>query len=261
MNPPLISDSVLTLQNLDVSVGNQSILKDISFEIKRGTVVGCIGASGSGKSVLMRTILGLIPHQKGSISLFGETIDETSFRTNSALEKRCGVLFQHGALFSSLTTLENIQIPMREHGHFSQKLMDELAFLKLSMVGLPASAASQMPSSLSGGMIKRVALARALSMDPELLFLDEPTAGLDPLGATAFDKLVITLQRTLNLTLFMITHDIDTLSSICDIIIALGKGRILAIGPLEDMLRSNDPWLKAYFKERRMSFFEEGSYY
>jgi phospholipid/cholesterol/gamma-HCH transport system ATP-binding protein len=247
-------DSVLNVHDLDINIGTRTVLKDINFEIKRGTVVGCIGASGSGKSVLMRTILGLIPYKKGSISLFGEKRDQTK----ASLEKRCGVLFQHGALFSSLTTLENIQIAMREHGDFSQQLMNELAFLKLRMVGLPPRTASQMPSSLSGGMIKRVALARALAMDPELLFLDEPTAGLDPLGATAFDKLVITLQRTLNLTLFMITHDVDTLSSICDVIIALGKGRVLAIGSLEDMLHSTDPWIKAYFRERRSPLLEEG---
>jgi phospholipid/cholesterol/gamma-HCH transport system ATP-binding protein len=251
-------DKMLSVRDLDVSVGTRLILKNINFEVTRGTIVGCIGASGAGKSVLMRTILGLLPHQKGTISLFEEDIDENTLRKNSALEKRCGVLFQHGALFSSLTTLENIQVPMREHGRFSQTLMNELAFLKLKMVGLPPSTASQMPSSLSGGMIKRVALARALAMDPELLFLDEPTAGLDPLGATAFDKLVITLQRTLNLTLFMITHDVDTLSSICDVIIALGNGRILAIGSLEDMLQSENPWLRAYFKERRSPLLEEG---
>jgi len=183
--------------------------------------------------------------------VLGQDMDKLSLTGRNALERRFGVLFQQGALFSGLTVRQNIQVPMREYLAMSQRLMDELAMLKIDLVGLPPDAANKYPSELSGGMIKRAALARALALDPDILFLDEPTSGLDPIGAAEFDTLISTLQQTLGLTVFMVTHDLDSLYSICDRIAALADGKVIAAGPIEDLVASDHPWLRAYFHGER----------
>ncbi|WP_294532542.1 ABC transporter ATP-binding protein [uncultured Rhodoblastus sp.] len=227
------------------------VLEGLDLDVKAGEVMGFVGGSGQGKSVLTRTILGLLPKTSGEIEVFGEDIDKLSPEEHRALERRWGVLFQSGALFSALTVKQNIQAPMREYLSLSQETMDELAMLKIKLVGLAPDAADKFPSELSGGMIKRAALARALSLDPELLFLDEPTSGLDPIGAAEFDELISTLQKTLGLTVFMVTHDLDSLYSICDTIAALADGKVIASGPLSTMLASDHPWLRSYFHGKR----------
>nr|WP_281502934.1 ATP-binding cassette domain-containing protein [Ancylobacter crimeensis] len=223
----------------------------MSLDVKSGEILGFVGASGGGKSVLTRTILGLVPKRSGTVEVFGQDLDTLDWRQRQALERRWGVLFQQGALFSSMTVKENIQFPMREYLDMSQKLLDELAIAKIEMVGLKADVAEKAPSELSGGMIKRAALARSLALDPEILFLDEPTSGLDPIGAGEFDDLIATLQHTLGLTVFMVTHDLDSLHSVCDRVAALVDGQVAAVGPIESMLESKQPWIQAYFHGKR----------
>jgi phospholipid/cholesterol/gamma-HCH transport system ATP-binding protein len=245
-NAPLIR-----VRGLEVGFGAKTILKNLDLDVYQGEILGFVGASGTGKSVLARTILGLIPKRAGSIEVFDEDLDALTPAQTKEIERRWGVLFQHGALFSSLTVKQNVQVPMREYLDLSEKLMDELARLKIEMVGLKPDAADKFPSDLSGGMIKRAALARALSLDPEIVFLDEPTSGLDPIGAGEFDELIATLQKTLGLTVFMVTHDLDSLHSVCNRIAVLGDGKILTQGSIETMLQSEHPWLKAYFRGKR----------
>ncbi len=223
----------------------------LDLDVRRGEVLGFVGGSGTGKSVLTRTILGLVPKRRGRIEVFGMDLDAATPAARTALERRFGVMFQGGALFSGLTVKQNIAMPLREHLRLSPVLVDELARLKIALVGLPGDAADKYPSELSGGMVKRAALARALALDPELVFLDEPTAGLDPIGAAEFDALIGTLQKTLGLTVFMVTHDLDSLYAICDRIAALADGRVIAAGPLPSMLASEHPWLRAYFHGTR----------
>ena len=199
----------------------------------------------------MRTVIGLLPKRSGTIKVFGVDLASASDAERHAVERRWGVLFQQGALFSSLTIRENLQFPIREYLQVSQQLLDEIAIAKLEMVGLDASVLQKFPSELSGGMTKRVALARALALDPELVFLDEPTSGLDPIGAGDFDDLIATLQRTLGLTVFMVTHDLDSLYSICDRIAALADGKVVAEGPMSTLLASDHPWVRAYFHGKR----------
>lgn len=242
---------VIRVRDLEVGFGEKTIMKGLNLDVYRGEILGFVGASGTGKSVLTRAILGLVPKRHGTIEVFGEDLDSLTPSSRKAIERRWGVLFQHGALFSSLTVKQNVQVPMREYLDLSERLLDELAMLKIEMVGLQPDAADKYPSDLSGGMIKRAALARALALDPEIVFLDEPTSGLDPIGAGEFDDLIATLQKTLGLTVFMVTHDLDSLHSVCDRIAALGKGRIIAAGPIETMLASEDPWLRAYFHGKR----------
>ena len=251
--PPLPDEPEIAIRVRDVVVGfgQKLVLKGLDLDVRRGEVLGVVGGSGTGKSVLTRAILGLVPKRGGSIEVFGQNLDELRGARRRALERRWGVLFQQGALFSGLTVLQNIQLPMREHLQLSQSLMNELAMLKLDLVGLKRDAADKFPSELSGGMIKRAALARALSLDPEILFLDEPTSGLDPIGAAEFDQLIATLQKTLGLTVYMVTHDLDSLYSICDRIAALADGKIVATGTIEEMLASDHPWLRAYFHGQR----------
>lgn len=250
---PLPDEPEIAIRVRDVVVGfgQKLVLKGLDLDVRRGEVLGFVGGSGTGKSVLTRAILGLVPKRGGSIEVFGQNLDELRGARRRALERRWGVLFQQGALFSGLTVLQNIQLPMREHLQLSQSLMNELAMLKLDLVGLQRDAADKFPSELSGGMIKRAALARALSLDPEILFLDEPTSGLDPIGAAEFDQLIATLQKTLGLTVYMVTHDLDSLYSICDRIAALADGKIVATGTIEEMLASDHPWLRAYFHGQR----------
>ncbi|SDR63476.1 phospholipid/cholesterol/gamma-HCH transport system ATP-binding protein [Rhizobiales bacterium GAS113] len=252
---PQIRDSgretVLRVRGLEVGFGDRPVLQGLDLELYRGEILGLVGASGTGKSVLLRTILGLVPKRAGSIELFGQDLDALSPEARRDLELRLGVLFQFGALFSSLTVRENIQLNLRERLHLSEQLLEEVTMLKLDMVGLAPETADKFPSELSGGMIKRAALARALALDPEILFLDEPTSGLDPIGAGEFDQLIAALTDSLGLTVFMATHDLDSLYAICDRIAAIGSGHVIASGTIEDMLRHDDPWLRAYFRGKR----------
>lgn len=245
------ADFVLSVRDVTVGFGLKIVLQSLDLDVRRGEVLGFVGGSGMGKSVLMRTILGLTPKRSGTISVFGHDLSTASDKERKNIERRWGVLFQQGALFSSLSVKQNIQVPMREHLKLSPQLMDELATLKLELVGLPQDAADKLPSELSGGMVKRASLARALALDPDLVFLDEPTSGLDPIGAAAFDTLIQNLSSTLGLTVYMVTHDLDSLHSICDRIAVLGNKRVLAIGTLEDMMKNDDPWIKEYFRGQR----------
>ena len=251
MLSPIKNDAVIRARDVVVVLNNQTVLNQLSLDVMRGEVLGFVGGSGTGKTVLMRTILGLVSKRAGSIEVLGVDLDKASERDRRAIERRWGVLFQQGALFSSLTVLQNVQFPMREYLRLSKRLMDEIAMTKLEMVGLPANVRDKFPSELSGGMIKRVALARALALDPEIVFLDEPTSGLDPIGAGDFDDLVRTLQRTLGLTVFMVTHDLDSLYTACDRIAVLGNGKIIAAGSIADMQASQHPWLRQYFHGKR----------
>ncbi|OJU24767.1 MAG: ABC transporter ATP-binding protein [Nitrobacter sp. 62-13] len=245
------SDPIIRVRDVSVRFGATKVLDGLSLDVKRGEILGFVGPSGAGKSVLTRTIIGLVPKVGGSIEVFGVDLETANVTARRAVERRWGVLFQQGALFSSLNVRQNIQFPVREYLHVSQRLLDEITVAKLGMVGLRPEVADRYPSELSGGMIKRVALARALALDPELVFLDEPTSGLDPIGAGDFDDLVRTLQRTLGLTVFMVTHDLDSLHTACDRIAVLGNGKIIAAGSMADMLASQHPWLKAYFHGKR----------
>jgi phospholipid/cholesterol/gamma-HCH transport system ATP-binding protein len=247
MNNPVPREAVIEVRNLAVGFGSRLVNKDLTLDVYRGEILGVVGASGTGKSVLLRTIVGLLPKRAGTIKVFGQNLDEIDARAKQQIDRRWGILFQQGALFSSLTVKENIELPMREYLDLSPRLMDDMARMKIEMVGLRADAADKYPSELSGGMIKRAALARALALDPEIVFLDEPTSGLDPIGAGDFDSLIATLQKTLGLTVFMVTHDLDSLKTICDRIVALGDGLVLAAGSISDMTQSTHPWLKAYF--------------
>jgi len=244
-------EAVIRVRGLEVGFGDHLVMNGLDLDVYGGEVLGFVGASGAGKSVLTRTILGLLPKRAGVIEVYGENVDTLSTAERARVERRWGVLFQQGALFSSLTVLQNIQAPMREHLDLSPRLRDELAMLKLDLVGLGSDAADKLPSELSGGMTKRAALARALALDPDLLFLDEPTSGLDPIAAGEFDDLIATLQRTLGLTVFMVTHDLDSLYAICDRVAVLGQGRVTAIGPISELLASEDPWIKSYFHGKR----------
>jgi phospholipid/cholesterol/gamma-HCH transport system ATP-binding protein len=248
---PQGSDVAVRVRGLEVAFGDKAVLDELDLDVMRGEILGVIGASGSGKSVLARTILGLLPKQAGVIEIFGKNLDDLTTTERRAIEQRCGVMFQQGALFSSLTIAENIQLPMRELLHLSPGLLDEMAKLKIELVGLPLDAAQKYPSELSGGMTKRAALARALALDPEILFLDEPTSGLDPIAADAFDQLLLTLKASLNLTVMMITHDLSSLHATCDRIAAIARGKVLAIGTLADLLEHEDPWLRQYFAGER----------
>lgn len=244
-------DVVLSARDVTVGFGPKVVLDKLNLDIYRGEILGFVGASGTGKSVLMRTVLRLLPRRSGTIKILGQDFDELDEPERNALDMRLGVLFQQGALFSSLTVKENIQVPMREYLDLPVTLMDELAHLKIRMVGLAADAADKYPSELSGGMIKRAALARALALDPELVFLDEPTSGLDPIGAAEFDELIANLRDSLGLTVYMVTHDLDSLFSVCDRIAVLGKKRVMVEGTIDDMLAYDDPWVQAYFKGKR----------
>ena len=244
-------DIAIRVRGLVVGFGDKLIMNGLDLDLRRGEVLGFVGASGAGKSVLTRTILGLLPKRGGTIEVEGRDIDSMTLAERAQAERNWGVLFQHGALFSSLTVKQNIQAPMREHLDISPRFRDELAMLKLSLVGLPPDAADKFPSELSGGMIKRAALARALALDPAILFLDEPTSGLDPIGAGEFDDLIATLQATLGLTVFMVTHDLDSLYAICDRVAVLGRGKVIAVGAIQELFASEEPWIKAYFHGKR----------
>lgn len=240
-------ETVLEVRDLNVSFGEAHILKALDLNVYRGEILGFVGGSGTGKSVLMRTVLGLTPQWNGDIRLFGTDYAHADDAVRLDIDRRIGVLFQHGALFSSLTVKENVQVPMREYLRLDPRLMDELAAVKIDLVGLPPDAGGKYPSELSGGMIKRAGLARALALDPELVFLDEPTSGLDPIGAAEFDQLILSLRDTLGLTVFMVTHDLDSLHAICDRIAVLRQRHVIATGPMSAMLKVEDPWVQSYF--------------
>src|SRR6187551_931541 len=245
---PSTTDAIIRVRDITVQFGKTRVLDGLNLDVKRGEILGFVGPSGSGKSVLTRTIIGLVPKVAGSIEVFGVDLDASNTSQRRNVERRWGVLFQQGALFSSLTVRQNIQFPMREYLRVSQRLMDEITIAKLTMVGLKPEVADRFPSELSGGMIKRVALARALALDPEIVFLDEPTSGLDPISAGDFDELIRTLQQTLGLTVFMVTHDLESLYNASDRVAALADGKVVAEGPIETMLQSEHPWVKTYFQ-------------
>jgi phospholipid/cholesterol/gamma-HCH transport system ATP-binding protein len=241
----------IEVHDLVVGFGGQVVLDHLSLNVRAGEILGVVGGSGAGKSVLLRTIIGLIPKQSGTISVFDATAGAYGDPAWRAVEKRWGILFQQGALFSSLTVRENIEFPMRQHLDLSAATMAELAMVKLDLVGLSPNDANKYPSELSGGMTKRVGIARALALDPEILFLDEPTSGLDPIAAGDFDQLIHTLKQTLGLTVFMVTHDLDSLRHACDRVAALAGGRIVEEGTLAEVLTSAHPWVKDYFAGRK----------
>ena len=239
-------EAIIRVRGLITRFGRQVIHDGLDLDIRRGEVIGIVGGSGTGKSVLMRTIVGLKRAEGGRIEVFGREPAALPAEERRRVEARWGMLFQNGALFSSLTVAENVQVPMREHTTLPPPLTRELARLKINMVGLPAEAGAKFPSELSGGMKKRASLARALALDPEIVFLDEPTAGLDPIAAAAFDELIRDLQRSLNLTVVMVTHDLDSLAAICDRIAVLVDKRVM-VGTMRELLAAEHPWLRAYF--------------
>ncbi len=246
-----VPELAIRVCDLVVGFGDKLVMNGLDLDVFRGEVMGFVGGSGTGKSVLMRAILGLIAKQRGTIEVFGADLDGLDITERKRLERRFGVMFQQGALFSGLTVKQNVQVLLREHLNMSGRLAEELAMLKIELVGLEPDAADKHPAELSGGMVKRAALARALALDPELVFLDEPTSGLDPIGAAEFDELIATLQKTLGLTVFMVTHDLDSLYAVCDRVAALADGKVIASGPISAMLASEHPWLRAYFHGKR----------
>ncbi|MGE5157825.1 MAG: ABC transporter ATP-binding protein [Gemmatimonas sp.] len=241
----------IRVRDLVVGFGTQVVIDHLSLDVRKGEILGLVGASGGGKSVLMRTIIGLIRRWGGEIEVMGSPIGAALDRATQSVAGQWGILFQQGALFSSLTVRQNIQFPLRENLVMSQALMDEVAIAKLEMVGLTPEDGDKFPAELSGGMTKRVALARALALDPAIVFLDEPTSGLDPISAGDFDALIKTLQKTLGLTVFMVTHDLASLNTVCDRVAALADGKIVAIGPMRELLQSEHPWVRAYFHGKR----------
>lgn len=242
-----MSDCPIVIRELKNQFGSQVVHEQLDLDVRRGEILGVVGGSGTGKSVLMRAILGLRLPQGGRIEVLGQRVDRPSADLET-LRRRSGVLFQDGALFSSLTVVENVEVPLKtQYPKMSARLRHDLALLKIRLAGLSAEAAPKLPSELSGGMRKRAGLARALALDPELLFLDEPTAGLDPIGAAAFDELLLTLKQSLGLTVFLITHDLDTLYAICDRVAVLGEKRILTIGSIGEVADFDHDWVQEYF--------------
>jgi len=241
---------VIRVRGLETRIGGRVIHHGLDLDLTKGEILGVVGASGAGKSVLLRTIVGLMPVAAGTIEVFGEETGRLSDAARKRFAARWGVLFQDGALFSSLTVLENIEAPLREHLTLPAELMEGIATLKLSLVGLPAAVGRRYPAELSGGMRKRAGLARALALDPRLLLLDEPTSGLDPISAHEFDVLIKDLKESLNLTVFMVTHDLDSLATACDRVAVLVDKR-LKIGTIPELLHDPDPWIQAYFSGPR----------
>ena len=245
------ADEVITVSDLRVTLAGHEVVRGLSFNVRRGEIVGLVGASGSGKTVLLRTMLGLLPKTSGTVEIMGVRLEQATPAESRRIGGRCGMMFQQGALFSSLTLRENVEFPMREYLDGSEAMYGDVALAKLAMVGLSVEDADKLPSEISGGMTKRVAIARALALDPDILFLDEPTSGLDPIAAGEIDRLIRTLQRVLNLTVFMVTHDLNSLKSVCTRILALYDGRIIAQGAMQDILAFDHPWLRAYFRGER----------
>jgi phospholipid/cholesterol/gamma-HCH transport system ATP-binding protein len=245
-------EPIIRVRGLSNRFGEQVVHEGLDLDVRRGEILGVVGGSGSGKSVLMRSIIGLRKPDAGTVEVMGTDALSDDPADRLRIERETGVLFQDGALFSSLNVGENVQVPLKEHHpDLPETLRYELALLKAKLAGLPADAVDKLPSQLSGGMRKRAGLARALALDPPLLFLDEPTAGLDPIGAAAFDHLIRTLQEALGLTVFLITHDLDTLYAICDRVAVLADRRILAVAPVAELERLEHPWVQEYFNGPR----------
>lgn len=241
------TDAIVQVRDLANRFGSQSVHEHLDLDIYRGEILAVVGGSGTGKSVLLRSIVGLREPSAGRVQVFGENLQDLNSEQRRQVERRFGVLFQKGALFSSLTVRENIALPLIEHAGLSRADAEELAQLKVALAGLPANAGGKYPTELSGGMIKRAALARALALDPDILFLDEPTAGLDPIGAAAFDQLILTLRDALGLSVFLVTHDLDTLYTICDRVAVLAQKRVLVADTLERVAATDDAWIRDYF--------------
>ncbi len=237
---------IIRVRDVVTRFGTNTIHDGVNLDVRRGEIIGIVGGSGSGKSVLLRTIIGLKRPEGGTVEIFGQPMSKLTPTDRIALQRRWGVLFQGGALFSSLTVAQNIRVPFREHTSLPSKLVGDLIRLKIQLAGLEPETGAKLPSELSGGMKKRAALARALALDPEILFLDEPTAGLDPIAAGAFDQLIRDLQSSLNLTVVMVTHDLDTLAAITDRIAVLLDKRIM-VGTMSELMAQTHPWLQAYF--------------
>ena len=250
---PTQHEHIITVQGLRNSFGEHAVVhENLDLNVRKGEILGVVGGSGTGKSVLMRSIIGLQRPDEGEICVLGESMLGKDEDEATEIRSRWGVLFQAGALFSTLTVAENVQVPLREfYPDFEQQLLDEIACYKVRLSGLPSDAGPKYPSELSGGMKKRAGLARALALDPDLLFLDEPTAGLDPIGAAAFDNLIRELQETLGLTVFLITHDLDTLYAICDRVAVLADKQVIAVGTIDELLATDHPWIQEYFNGPR----------
>jgi len=249
--PATDREVIIRVRDLTNRFGAKTVHEDLELDVFKGEVLGVIGGSGTGKSVLLRSIVGLHHPQKSDIEIFGQHIGQLSREERVKVEQRLGVMFQDGALFSTLSVRENVMAPMREHVHLPLTLMKDLADMKIRLAGLEMEAANKRPGDLSGGMRKRAALARALALDPDILFLDEPTAGLDPISAARFDTLIRDLSHALGLTVFLVTHDLDTLVATCDRVAVLNDGKVLAIGPLNEVRENPHPWIQEYFSGPR----------
>ncbi len=245
------ADTIIEIRNLRTCYGTTFIHDGLNLTVNRGEVLGIVGGSGSGKTTLLRTMLALLPAYSGSIKVFGKELTNANYTTLLAIQQRWGVLFQQNALFSSLNLLENVAFPLHEHTPLDNDTIKRLATLKIQMAGLPESAAIKYPSELSGGMQKRAGLARAIVMDPELIFLDEPTSGLDPNTAAAFDELILNLQKTMGLTIVMITHDLDSLWKVTNRVAFLGQGKVMAVEAMTSLVKNPDPMIQAYFQGPR----------
>ena len=254
-------EAVIEVRDLCNRFGSQTVHEHLDLDVYKGEILGVVGGSGTGKSVLLRSIVGLRRPTEGQVRVFGQDLMSLDEQARSMVERRFGVLFQMGALFSSLTVKENIALPLIEHAGLSRPDAEHLACVKLALSGLPLSAADKYPSSLSGGMVKRAALARALALDPDILFLDEPTAGLDPIGAAAFDQLILTLRDALGLSVFLVTHDLDTLYTITDRVAVLSQKRVLVAAPIAEVEDYDDPWIHDYFHgPRGRAAYEEATH-
>jgi phospholipid/cholesterol/gamma-HCH transport system ATP-binding protein len=249
---PKNCDPIITVRGLRNAFGEAVIHDNLDLTVCRGEILGVVGGSGTGKSVLLRSIIGLQTPEEGEVEVLGENMIGRSDDEAKNIRRRWGILFQNGALFSTLTVAENVEVPIREYFPFLKPpLLDEIASYKIAMGGLPPDAGPKYPSELSGGMVKRAGIARALALDPELLFLDEPTAGLDPIAAAAFDQLILSLQQRLGLTVFLITHDLDTLHAICDRVAVLADKKVIAVDTIPNLLALDHPWIQEYFNGPR----------
>ena len=242
-----VTESIIQVRDLVNRFGAQAVHEHLDLDVRRGEILGVVGGSGTGKSVLLRTIVGLRRPTSGRVQVFGQDLLALPPERRSRIERRFGVLFQNGALFSSQNVVENVAMPLIEHADLKRPDAEALAEVKLALAGLPQGTGAKYPSELSGGMVKRAALARALALDPEILFLDEPTAGLDPIGAAAFDQLILTLRDALGLTVFLVTHDLDTLYTICDRVAVLSQKKVLVCDRLDVVAQTDDPWVQSYF--------------